>query len=62
MNGIDNDQHKTLSDLINNEAKESGLESTKESLTTEELDKLLNKYEAKMDQFDNLKTVTLRSK
>ena len=62
MNGIDNDKHKTLSDLINNEAKESGLESTKESLTTEELDKLLNKYEAKMDQFDNLKTVTLRSK
>ena len=52
MNGVDNDKHQTLSDMINNEAKENVLESTTESLTTEELDKLLDEYEAKMDQFD----------
>ena len=52
MNRIDNNKHQRLSALINNEAKESVLESKTESLTTEELDNLLDKYESKMDQFD----------
>ena len=42
----DNGKHQTLSDLINNQAKESVFENTMESLTTEEVDKLLDKYKA----------------
>ena len=37
MNGIDNDKHQTLSDLLYNEAKVSVLDSTTESLTTVQL-------------------------
>ena len=56
LNEIDTRKHQTLSTLVNNEAKETLLESETESLTIEEMDKLLDKYEAKMNEFDEFET------
>ena len=56
LNEIDTRKHQTLSALVNIEAKETVLESETESLTIEEMDKLLDKYEVKMNEFDEFET------
>ena len=55
-NEINIRKHQTLSALVNIEAKETVLESETESLTMEELEKLLDKYEAKINEFDEFET------